>query len=41
MHERLAKITAFYDEILQKKEQFLSSNLLYSRFNKMVTGGNK
>lgn len=38
---KYAKMTAFYDEILQQKEQFLSSNFLYSRFNKMVTGGNK
>ena len=38
---KYAKITAFYDEILQQKERFLSSNFLYSRFNKMVTGGNK
>lgn len=33
---KYAKMTLFYDTIIEKKEQFLNSNILYQRFNKLV-----
>ena len=34
-----AEMTPFYNEILKRKEDFLNSNILYKRLNKMVAEG--
>ncbi len=38
---KYARMTPFYEELLKNKEEFLNSNILYKRFNKMVQEGAK
>ena len=38
---KYARMTPFYEELQKNKEEFLNSNILYKRFNKMVLEGAK